>query len=261
MSTTNPLVDRIQQATSGDLPDGDRMIEVGPALDGPCDAVAFLPGRIVVAADVDEDWVSERLHSQQDGRPEDRSSGLGRFVAAMVERLDRPAAYASVLTAAPHRAAMVRGSFTRSGAPDRGWVPYRTDVMSYRFDNQGVVGAVDIGRGPGGRWDTFVRVDHDARSGDGDSRQVLAAALTLVSKGEYLYGSAPVHDIRALRTMLAGGFRPICTEVLFLTRPHHGGNRTTTQEQPDRSDPESSPGGPSGRGRGRLSRLLRGRGR
>lgn len=216
---THPFIRRIDEATRGEFSDGGRTVEVGPALEGPCDAVAFLPGRTVVAADVDEAWAAEQLHYQRDRRAEDPSTGLGLFVAAMRERLGNPPTYASVLTAAPHRAAMVQGKFKRRGGPDEGWAPYRTDVVTYHYDSPSVTGSVDVGRGPGGRWDVFVRVDREARGGGGGSRQLLTAALTLVQKGEELYGAAPVHDIRALRTMLAGGFRPICTEVLFLTRP------------------------------------------
>ena len=222
---THPFIRRIHEATRGEFSEGelglagDFDLEVGPALDGPCDAVAFLPGRTVVAADVDEDWAVEQLRHQRERRAEDASTGLGRFVAAMSERLGHPPTYASVLTAAPHRAAMVQGKFKATGKPDPCWAPYRTGVKSYHYDSPSVTGSVDVGRGPAGRWDVFVRVDREARGGGGGSRQLLTAALTLVPKGEELYGSAPVHDIRALRTMLAGGFRPICTEVLFLTRP------------------------------------------
>lgn len=217
---THPFVRRIHEATVGEYSDGGRTLEVGPALEGPCDAVAFLPGRTVIAADVDEDWAGEHLVYQRDRRPEDPSTGLGLFVAALAERLGNPPIYASVLTAAPHRAAMVQGKFKSTGQPDPGWAAYRNKIKSYHFDSPSVTGNVDVGRGPGGRWDVFVRVDREARGGGGGSRQLLTAALTLVPKGEELYGSAPVHDIRALRTMLSGGFRPICTEVLFLTRPH-----------------------------------------
>lgn len=221
MATTmsGPFVRRVQEATRGEFPDDGSDVEVGPALAGPCDAVAFLPGRTVVAADVDEQWVTDELARERQRGPEDASTGLGRFVAAMAARLGDPPTYASVLTAAPHRAAVIGGRFRRTGRADPGWAAYRTDVTSYHYDSPSVAGDVDVGRGPGGRWDVFVRVDREARGGGGGSRQLLAAALTLVPPGEELYGAAPVHDIRALRTMLAGGFRPVCTEVLFLTRP------------------------------------------
>lgn len=260
MSTTSPLLQRIEDATNADFSTGERTVEVIGALDGPSDAVVFLSGRVVVAADVDEGWVHDQLASQRGPHPEDRSSGLGRFVTAMVERLERPSSYISVLATAPRRAAMVRGTLTPSGVPDRGWAAYRSDVTSYRFDSQGAVGTIDIGHGPGGRWDTFVRVDDDAAGSDGDSRQLLAAALSLVSRGENLYCSAPLHDIRALRTMLAGGFRPVGTEVLFLTRPQRGGHRAATPSPARRtgqSSPDAGTPSPSSESPSLLSRLLR----
>lgn len=223
-ATDHPYVQRLHQATMGDYVEYTRDVEVGPALPGPCDAVAFLPGRTLVAADVDEDWVGQQLVAQRDRRPEDPSTGLGQFLAALTERLGSPPTYASVLATAPHRAAFLAGKFKKVKESDPGWSPYRTDVTTYLYDSPSITGYVDLGRGPGGRWDAFVRVDRDARDhSGGGSRQLLTAALTMVPKGEELYGAAPVHDIRALRTMLAGGFRPICTEVLFLTRPEGGG--------------------------------------
>ena len=83
---THPFVRRIQEATRGEFSvgDGEGVIEVGPALDGPCDAVAFLPGRTVVTADVDEAWAAEQLARQRDRPPEDPSTGLGLFVAGVL---------------------------------------------------------------------------------------------------------------------------------------------------------------------------------
>lgn len=225
IAVEHPFVRRLHDATTGAYSSYDRDVEVGPALPGPCDAVAFLPGRSVVAADLDEGWVREQLRPQLDRRPEDPSTGLGGFIAAMTHALGDPPTSASVLTAAPHRAAFLKGKFEPGGEPDPGWAPYRTDVQAYRYSSIGVSGWVDIGRGPGGRWEVFIRVDEEHQGGGGPSRQLLTAALTLVPKGQELYGAAPVHDIRALRTMLSGGFRPICTEVLFLTRPDGGRHR------------------------------------
>ena len=64
---------RLRQAAREDLEDGDGVVELGPPLAGPCDAVAFLPGRTLVAADVAEDWVTALLPPPHDGPPEARS--------------------------------------------------------------------------------------------------------------------------------------------------------------------------------------------
>jgi hypothetical protein len=220
VANTDHAFSRIMRdAAFGSYPPHDRTAEIVGALPGPCDAVAFMPGHTVVAADVDQDWLYDKLKYQQNRESNDPSTGLGLFLAAMADRLGNPPMYASVLTVAPHRAAMRRGQLTEQGGAHRGWADYRTDVRSYRYTAGTTQGNVDMGIGPGGRWDVYVRVDSSQQGGGGPSRELLSTALTMVPAGEQLFGSAPVHDTRALRTMLSGGFTPICTEVLFLTRP------------------------------------------
>lgn len=216
----HPFSTIVHNAARGNFPEPDRRAEVVGALPGPCDAVAFLPGHTVVAADVDEDWVFEQLSYQKDRAASDPSTGLGLFLAAMTTHLGNPPTFASVLTVAPHRAAMLRGELEEQpGTANPGWSPYRTDVRSYGYRSSGATGRLDMGRGPGGRLDVYIQVDEGARGGGGPSRELLTAAMTMVPSNTDLFGSAPVHDTRALRTMLGGGFTPVCTEVLFLTRP------------------------------------------
>lgn len=216
----HPFSRILRNAALGSFPEPSRTAEAVGALPGPCDAVAFLPGHTVVAADVDEQWLYDNLSYQKDRRPEDPSTGLGLFLAALRERLGGPPMYASVLTVAPHRAALLRGTLREHDeAAEPGWASYRRDVHCHRYEGGSTQGHIDVGRGPGDRLDVFVQVDSSVQGGGGPSRELLAAALTMVPAGEQLFGSAPVHDTRALRTMLAGGFTPICTEVLFLTRP------------------------------------------
>lgn len=253
MTRASGFADRLVAAAREELEDGDDVVEVGPALPGPCDAVTFLPGRTVVAADVDEDWVTAQLRARHDGPPETRSVGLGRFVAAMVERLGHPAASVGILTAAVPRAAMLRGGFAEIGGPDASWAAYRTEVRTHRFTDHGLAGSIDVGRGPGGRWDTGVRPDRDT---GGEARQLLAAALTLIPRDAVLFGSAPVHDVGALRTMLGGGFRPVGLELLLLTRPGQDTARATESPAASSSSSSSSPARPPGR----LARLFGARG-
>ena len=216
----HPLIARQRDAAAGIFPEYSRTVELVGPLPGPCDAVAFLPGHTVVAADVDQAWLDENTAYQQSHSPADRSTGLGLGLASLRSRLGNPPMYASVLTAAPHRAKMLRARVERreSGA-DPGWAAYRSEIETYHYDGGPVQGRIDLGRGPGGRRDVYVQIDSSPEGGGAPSRDLLAAALTLISPGEQLFGSAPVHDTRALRTMLSGGFTPVCTEVLFLTRP------------------------------------------
>lgn len=249
--------DRILRAAREELPDGGGVVEVDAPLLGPCDGVVLLPGRTVVAADVGEAWVTELVRSSDDVAPERRSEGLGRIVAGLVERLGGPAATVGVLTAATPRAAMLRGEFTRAGEPDPVWSAYRSAVRTRRFTDHGLTGAIDIGRGPAGRWESTVRAH---RGEAGDARQLLAASLTLIPRDAVLFGSAPVHDVGALRTMLGGGFRPVGLEILLLTRPGEDGGPApgaAAASVSSKSSRSSATSGRSGsRGPGRLARLF-----
>lgn len=218
MSTAvdHPLSRRLHDAALGSFPAEDRSVEVGPALPGPCDAVLFFAGHVVVAADVDEAWVLDAFGPQLAREPNDPSTGLGIFLGALAQRLGGPPTYASVLTVAQHKAAYLPGKLERGGELHPGWADYRTDVEAYRYASTSASGTVGIGRGPGGRRDVYLAVDGGgARAG----KELLAAARTLVPSDEALFGSARIDDARSLRAGLASGFEPICAEVLFLTRP------------------------------------------
>lgn len=218
LAVDHPFVTALRDAALGRFPDDDGRTEVAGALPGPCDAVAFFARHTIVAADIEPDWVRAQAAHQIGSDGEDPSTELVSFLTAMRQRLADPPTYASVVTVAHHRAAVLRGELVEVDEPEPGWGSYRRDVRSFRYRNAGTDGAIFLGRGPGDRMDVFVRLNNPGRGGGGPSRELLAAALTLIPRGEVLFGSAPIHDTRALRTMLAGGFTPICTEALFLTR-------------------------------------------
>jgi hypothetical protein len=187
---------------------------------GPCDSVAFFAGSVLVAADVDQSWVERHYDGGIGLAGADPSSGPGRFLAALHARLGAPPTYASMLVAAPPKTGYLHGKMWEGGEPDEGWRQYRTDVRSYMYESPGARGAFAVGRGPGGRWEVFFRVDEGP--GGRVGRELLAAAKTVVPDKGVLYGSAPLHDPRVTRIAIASGFLPICTEVLFLTRPQSG---------------------------------------
>lgn len=216
-AVAHPLVRSLHDAALGAFPAEDRAVEVGPPLPGPCDAVLFFAGHVVVGADVDEDWVMEALGPHLDREPNDPSTGLGTFLGALAQRLGNPPMYASILTVAQHKAAYLPGKLERGGELRPGWADYRTEVETYRYASASAAGTVAIARGPGGRHDVYLAADGGATSRTG--RELLAAARTLVPPDEALFGSARIDDARSLRAGLASGFEPICAEVLFLTRP------------------------------------------
>jgi hypothetical protein len=213
----HPLARTLDEAAHGDFPAADGVVASVGALPGPCDAVAFFADHVLVAAAVEQDWVDGHLAERPAVGSTDPSGGLGLFLAALSERLGRPPMYASLLTSAPHRSGYLHGRVEPGGEPEPGWAAYRTDVRCYRYRGLGASGAFAIGRGPGDRWDVHIRVDEG--SGGRVGRELLSAAKTVIPERGMLFGSAPLHDARVLRTLLASGFQPICTEVLLLTRP------------------------------------------
>lgn len=210
---------RIREAGLGQFPAQDHRSEVGPALSGPCDAVAFLSDHLVVAADVTEEWVTEHTARLRDHPVNDASTGLGLFLEALSVRFGNPPMAISLLLAAPYQPAFVHGTYQRGGEVHPDWGVYRTDVRTYRYHSTGVNGVFALGQGPGGRWDVYVRVEEHAGHGAHASREMLSAARTMTPDRELLFASAPLHDPRVMRAAVGGGFLPICTEALLLTRP------------------------------------------
>jgi hypothetical protein len=211
------LTDVLRDAARGEFPPTDgRALALG-APPGPCDSVTFFANHVLVAADVEQEWVDEHYVDTAGLGGADPSGGPGRFLGALARRLGAPPAYASTLLAAPPKTGYLHGRITEGGEPDAGWARYRSDVRCYSYSAPGAAGAFALGQGPGGRWEVFFRVDEGP--GGRVGRELLSAAKTVVPDKGVLYGSAPLHDPRVARIAIASGFQPICTEVLFLTRP------------------------------------------
>jgi hypothetical protein len=216
----HPLSRALRQAALGQFPDtGDVSFAVSPALSGPCDAVAFFTDHVVVAADVDEDWVRRAYHETADGPPVDVSGRLGTFVAALAQRLGHPPTLASLLAVAPYRPAILPGKIQPGGEVDAQWMAYHSEVRTYQYRSQAVEGTIALGRGPGERWDVQLFIARSEGPRSNGARQLLTAAKTLVPERTHLFGMVPLNHLEVLRRGLHSEFAPVCTEVLFLTRP------------------------------------------
>jgi len=72
-----------------------------------------------------------------------------------------------------------------------------------------------LGRGLAGRWEVAVEVAPEHR-GQGLGRALARAAPALVPSGEPLFAQVSPGNVASVRAFLAAGYRPICSEVLFL---------------------------------------------
>lgn len=233
---THPLAAMVSDAADGRRdPDAPAVDVLGP-LPGPCDVVLFLPGQIVVAADLDAGWVHEEVGRRRDHDPTDAVAPWGSFVAAVAARLGDPAVQVGLLTAASHRAPMLRGGLTLGGEPDPGWSPYRSTVRTYRYRSTSTEGHIDIGHGPAERVEVYPRLRIARQSGGAPSREVVAAARSLAPDAHHVFGSAPLHDSDAIRVLLDAAFTPVGTEALFLTRP-----RPASRSRDERQEPPAEP--------------------
>ncbi len=73
-----------------------------------------------------------------------------------------------------------------------------------------------LGRGLAGRREISFEVAPEHR-GAGLGRRLVAAALALVPATEPVFAQASPGNAASLRALLASGFRPISSEVLFVT--------------------------------------------
>lgn len=179
-------------------------------------AVLGFPGRHVIAAPIEEEIVHARLKQGDLSQP--MSAGFLLFLAGW---LGAEPGTLDVLLAA-------RGA---PSAPSAVELWPREDLVEhprvqraarYRFDlavyatNAGddPEGIVAIGRGLAGRHELAFEVAPRAR-GQGLGRRLAAAARGLVPGGAPLFAQVAPANSSSLRAVLAAGFRPIGSEVLF----------------------------------------------
>ena len=95
---------------------------------------------------------------------------------------------------------------------------YRDDVVVYADDKER--GHLILGRGLLGRWEASIEVAAPHR-GAGVGRLLAAAAPALAPQGPPVFAQVSPGNVASLRAFMAAGYRPVCSEVLFLR--HEGG--------------------------------------
>ena len=143
------------------------------------------------------------------------------FLAWLAERLETSAGMLDLVMLAP---APSPGEALPVLVPREGLVGhprlersrrYRTDLRCYsdRQDRALVV----IGRGLAERWEMAIEVGPEHR-GHGFGTELARAAARLVPNGEPLFAQVSPGNVASVRAFLAAGYRPICSEVLFLKK-------------------------------------------
>jgi hypothetical protein len=216
MGENHPLVDRLRAAAGGHDPPPDGRVEALGSPPGRSDAVVAFTAHSVVATGLDPAEVLAHLDPLDLGAPV--SAG---FLSWLAGRLGTPAGVLDLVMVAPLPEAGedLPGLVPRDDIVDHPRVErssrYRTDLRCYS-DPDGW-GIVVLGRGLARRWELAIEVEPEHR-GKGLGTALARAAPRAVSDGEPLFAQVSPGNVASIRAFLAAGYRPICSEVLFLKR-------------------------------------------
>jgi GNAT superfamily N-acetyltransferase len=208
-------VDRLLQlltdAAAGRFPPADLAVEVLPPPAGRADAVVAFSAHNVVAADVDPGEVRARLDSDDPAGPTSAA-----FLVWLASRLGAGAGSLDVVLVADGLGGasdLVRRDDADAHDRVTRAQRYRTDVTVHADADRS--GIVILGRGLAGRQEVSTEVDPERR-GMGLGTQLARRARTLVPADAPLFAQVAPGNVASLRAFLRAGYRPICSEVLFL---------------------------------------------
>lgn len=173
-------------------------------------AVVGFSASSIVASSATDEWVSQQLAEGDVAAPMSP-----RFLAALGDHLGRIDDGVDVVLAAhglPGAPALLEADL--EGHPRVARARHHREEIRAFEDERGR-GVVIVGRGLTMRTEVAVEVA-EAHRGGGLARGLLMEARRLVSPDEVVFAqTAPAHAA-SLRALLAAGFRPIGSEVLFL---------------------------------------------
>ena len=219
MASSHPLFEILTEAAHGRPPIANGDITVLPALPGARHCVVAFTAHHVIAADVGEDVIRQRID------PSDLSQPLGAnfllFLAGWVGASPGPVDI--VMTAPPPGVAddsleLWRRDDLHEHPRVQRAGRYRPQLAVYADRQRGEPdGVLVIGRGVADRWEMAYEVAPAAR-GHGLGRRLAAAASSLVHGDEPVFAQVSPGNVASVRACLAAGYRPIASEVLFT--PH-----------------------------------------
>jgi GNAT superfamily N-acetyltransferase len=211
----HPLLEILTEAACGRPPVANGAITVLPALTGGRHCVVGFTAHHVIAAEIDEDTVLQRLD------PSDLSQPMGAhflmFLAGWVGA--SPGPIDILMTApAPEQADDSLELWRRQDLDDHPRVHragrYRPELAVYADRQHGEPdGVLIMGRGVASRMEMAYEVAPSAR-GHGLGRRLAGAASTLV-RDEPVFAQVSPGNVASVRSCLAAGYRPLASEVLF----------------------------------------------
>jgi GNAT superfamily N-acetyltransferase len=213
----HPLAVLLDDAAHGRFPLPDGSVRVMPPLAGPLDALVSFTGTFAVAGAVTQAEVDARVPRGELGVPMSAP-----FVSWLSERLRARAVAQDAVLVAISTGAVGDGSIgpaklVEVAESDRPRVQraqrFRRDVRVYETLDQ--TGVVVLGRGVTGRWEIAVEVD-DAVRGSGLGRALVAGGVRLLPEGTPVWAQVAAGNAASLRAVLAAGFRPVGSEILFV---------------------------------------------
>jgi len=208
----HPLPEILRRAAAGSSPPPDGEITVLPAPPGAFDAAVGFTAHLVVAADISDDKVRAQLGDADFGR-----WMSAPFLLWMAERLGTVALSHDLVLAAvgagedPDLDLVEQPQSYEHRRVQRA-ASHRADVRV--FTAAGSQGVLVLGRGLAGRWELAFEVELAAQR-RGLGRRLALAARALVGEEEPLFAQVAPGNAASVRAVLAAGFRPIGSEVLF----------------------------------------------
>jgi RimJ/RimL family protein N-acetyltransferase len=205
------LADILRGVEAGVFPAPDLGVTVVSAPSARKACVLAFTGHTVIAADVDAEWVAERLPPQDLAAPVSPPflAALGAATGRQAQALD-----AMLLAPAVADPAVLVGleELTNRDHPRvRRAFEFRDDVRAY-VDPYG--GVVTTGRGVAGRLECAIEVPESVH-GQGHGRRLARAARALIPADTHIWAQITPGNAASFRAFLAAGYRIVGSEILF----------------------------------------------
>ena len=183
-----------------------------PALPGPRHCVIGFTAHHVIAAEIDESTIRQRLDPDDLSAP--MSAGFLLFLAGWLGANPGTLDLVFVAPPAEEQFELWRRDDLDEHPRVRRAGRYRPELAVYADREHGEPdGVLIIGRGLAGRWEMAYEVAPRAR-GRGLGRALAASAGRFVD-GEPLFAQVAPGNTASVRACIAAGYRPIGAEVLF----------------------------------------------